>query len=255
MKKQYTRKLIFDLPKEKENLKHVSLDEINPIYQLYEDGSIFSRVAGCFKEPYTKMHKTYLTLNIKGKGTTTFSIDKLIRKYIIGDITPEIEGVEHKPMLGYEGIYQIYSNGQVWSYVKGRWMTACLQSRKKYLLYCLQDAEGKVTTQYVHRLLAQNFILKAPLNDCQVHHKNNNPKDNSLSNLSVLTPLEHKQFHREKIISQQVKARREAVKAQKEKEKEERRQYRLEHPYHHSQQTRKKISMSRKKHFNKLRGE
>ena len=107
---------------------------------------------------------------------------------------PEI-GVEHKPMLRYETKYQIYNNGQVWSYVKNRWMTAC-KTKRGYLLYCLQDAAGNVRTEYVHRLLAQNFIVNGPLNGYEIHHKDHNQQNNSLDNLIIMAPREHVQFHK-----------------------------------------------------------
>ena len=74
-------------------------------------------------------------------------------------------------------------------------MTACLESRGRYFLYCLQSEEGEIRTEYVHRLLAENFILNGPLNSFVVHHKNHNTKDNRIENLEVLTPLEHKLLH------------------------------------------------------------
>ena len=195
MKRDYTRKVLFDLPKDKENMKHVTLTEINPYYELYEDGSIFSRARGCFVRTYLHINNNYYVL-IKAKGgTSTYSKENLVRKYIVGNITPEIEGVEHKPMLGYEGIYQIYSNGQVWSYIKNKWMTAC-PVKQKYLLYCLIDANGNVRTEYVHRLLAENFIVNGPLNGLEVHHKDHNQQNNSLDNLKIMAPVEHDQFHK-----------------------------------------------------------
>ena len=193
-----SKKTLFQLPKEKENIKHVTLTEINPIYQLYEDRTIFSRARGSFVKFYKSRNNQYCVLSVaeEGKTNSTYSVESLVRKYITGKITPQIEGVEHKPMIGYQGIYQIYSNGQVWSYVKNKWLTACLESRGKYKLYCLQDAKGKVKTEYVHRLLAENFILNEPLNGRQVHHKDHNQKNNSIDNLIVLAPLEHIQFHK-----------------------------------------------------------
>ena len=101
MKRDYTRKVLFDLPKDKENMKHVTLTEINPIYELYEDGTVFSKVFGRFVRTYEYKNKLYYNLIRANGGTCTYSREKLVRKYITGNITPEIEGVEHKPMIGY----------------------------------------------------------------------------------------------------------------------------------------------------------
>lgn len=194
-RKQYTRTLLFQLPKEKENMKHVTLTDINPVYQLYEDGSIFSRVKGDFLSPCLCVNSYFYTLTRKNRPTSTYSQANLIRKYITGIITPQIEGVEHKPVIGYEGIYQIYTNGQVWSHIKNKWLVACA-TKRGYLLYCLVDSEGKTKTKYIHRLLAESFILNGPLNGSEVHHKDHNKTNNSIENLEVLTSLEHIKLHK-----------------------------------------------------------
>ena len=260
-RKRWRNRKFFQLPKEKENMKHVQLTDINPIYELYEDGSIFSRARGTFKRSYPFHNSDYYVLILKSQGndkstTSTFSKDNLVRKYITGKIIPQIEGVEHKPMIGYQGIYQIYSNGQVWSFVKNRWMTACYQSKHRYQLYCLQDANGKVKTEYVHRLLAENFILNAPLNGQQVHHKDHNQNNNSLDNLIILAPLEHIQFHKtHRAHSPEFLAKMEANKLERERIANERKQLRKDHPYHHSEQTKRRISEGRKRAYRKARGE
>lgn len=192
---KWIRRTFYQLPVEKENMKHVPLTEINEYYELYEDGSVFSRASGVYIRTYLQFNKQYYVLSRTSGGTCTYSREKLVRKYIEGNITPELEGVEHKPMIGYEGVYQIYSNGQVWSYVKNRWMTAC-KTKRGYLLYCLQDAAGNVRTEYVHRLLAQNFIINGPLNGYEIHHKDHNQQNNSLENLIIMAPREHDQFHK-----------------------------------------------------------
>ena len=74
---------------------------------------------------------------------------------------PEI-GVEHKPMLRYETKYQIYNNGQVWSYKTGKWKTAALQTNGRYYFYCLSNGTDKPKPEYIHRLIAENFILNTP---------------------------------------------------------------------------------------------
>lgn len=194
-KQKYTRTFFYQLPKEKENMKHVTLTDINPVYQLYEDGSIFSRVKGGFIRNYLFGNSYFYTLKRTNRPLSTYSLENLVRKYIVGTITPQIEGVEHKPVIGYEGIYQIYTNGQVWSHIKNRWLTACA-TKRGYLLYCLVDDKGKTKTEYIHRLLAENFILNGPLNGSQVHHKDHNKTNNSIENLEVLSPIEHKKLHK-----------------------------------------------------------
>lgn len=110
---------------------------------------------------------------------------------------PEI-GCEHHPMLRYETKYQIYINGQVWSY-KGRWKKSALQSNGRYLFYCLSVSGHKNKTQYIHKLIVENFILNDVLpENYQIHHIDKNPKNNSPSNLRIVDPISHKQFHKSK---------------------------------------------------------
>lgn len=244
------------LPKEKENMKHVTLTEINPYYELYEDGSIFSKIRGIFLRPQNNKGKQVYIVKApaRGMGFTTLSITQLLRDYFYDKTAPQLEGVEHKPMIGYEGIYQIYSNGQVWSFVKCKWMTACLQSKKRYYLYCLQDAEGKVTTKYVHRLIAENFILNGPLpNKYQIHHKDHNPKNNSVENLQVLAPLEHQQLHKD--LGYHHSPQWLERKAEKDRIKQLERQEKLKHGRHLSEEHKRKISETRIRLFKERRGE
>lgn len=248
MNKKYSKRMRYQLPKEKENMKHATLKDINPVYQLYEDGSLFSRTSGKFIKSYISKGIQYYIIptTYTNSKTSSFGKERLVKKYIIGKVAPQIEGVEHKPMLGYQGIYQIYSNGQVWSYSKFKWMTACLESRKKYSLYCLMDAEGNIRTEYVHRLLAENFILNKPIGNYQVHHKDHNPKNNSLDNLTVLAPLEHQQFHKEnRAHSPQFLAKQAAKKAEKEKQKADKPKRVM------TQQHKRKISEAQKRNWEK----
>lgn len=242
MKRYYERKVLFDLPKDKENMKHVTLTEINPIYELYEDGTVFSRVFGRFVKTYENRNKLYYILIRAIGGSCTYSREKLVRKYIIGNITPEIEGVEHKPMLGYEGIYQIYSNGQVWSYIKNKWMTAC-PVKRKYLLYCLIDANGNVKTEYVHRLLAENFIVNGPLNGLEVHHKDHNQQNNSLDNLKIMAPVEHDQFHKKNRTHSPQFLAKQAIKRKIKQEEKELKKLKGRKKYTHTEKYLKKKGM------------
>ena len=177
--------------------------EGHPSYYIRQDGVVINvhnnKVAKVYKTGPNKKTSSVIIYCPKIKKCTTLSIKHLLKVYFgQKDQLPEIEGIEHKPMLGYQGRYQIYSNGQVWSRLHDRWLVACYQSKGRYLLYCLQDANGKIKTQYLHRLLAENFIVNSPINGLIVHHKDHNTKNNSLENLEVLTPLEHELFHKGK---------------------------------------------------------
>lgn len=91
-----------------------------------------------------------------------------------------------KEIKGYEGLYAVDHQGNVWSVVHN-------SSRRKkklkpyvntggYLRVNLYDINGKVTKCYVHRLVAKAY-LPNPHNLPDVNHKSANKKDNSVENL------------------------------------------------------------------------
>lgn len=230
-----------------------------PRYYICSNGRVWdSKRNRYLKNQRTKDCPGYLSVELNsqdGLKKTSLSVKKLLREYLnIYDPFPQFEGIQHKPMFGYQGIYQIYSDGRVWNIEKGRWMTASPVTQG-YLLYCLVDANKKICTKYIHRLLAENFIVNGSIEGYQVHHKNGDKYDNRIQNLKVLTPLEHEQFHKKKIHSQQTIKKMEERRQKKKEQLEKAKEYRKQHPYHHSLQTRRKISNGLKKHFKSLRGE
>lgn len=101
---------------------------------------------------------------------------------------------------GYEGAYQISSEGRIKSL--GRWTfngllnvfkkerilgKSVLPNGYERAVLCLNH---KSEAFYVHRLVAQAFI-KNPQNKPQVNHKDGNKRNNSVDNLEWVTPSEN----------------------------------------------------------------
>lgn len=92
-----------------------------------------------------------------------------------------------KDIEGYEGLYQISSEGRVKSLGNGKSNNSkerILKSRKDkdgYLLVNLYK-EGKMRSYLVHRLVAQAF-LENPNNLPQVNHRNEYKTDNRVENI------------------------------------------------------------------------
>ena len=88
-----------------------------------------------------------------------------------------------KPLVGYEGLYSINREGQVWSHRRSR----CLKPSncKGYLLVSLYK-DGCSASYGIHRLLGLQFIPN-PANLPDVDHMNTIRSDNRLSNLRWAT--------------------------------------------------------------------
>ena len=95
---------------------------------------------------------------------------------------------------GYEGLYAITPNGQIWSHPKGtnskegRWMALDFSSR--YPMICLTKS-GQKKRHLVHRLVAEAFIAN-PDEYNQVNHINGNRADNRVENLEWVSASQNR---------------------------------------------------------------
>lgn len=85
-----------------------------------------------------------------------------------------------KDIKGYEGLYAITPEGEVWSYRNECFLKPWV-SRNGYFLVNLHK-DGKMKHYYIHRLIAMAFIPN-PNNLPQVNHKDENKANNCLQNL------------------------------------------------------------------------
>lgn len=93
-----------------------------------------------------------------------------------------------KPIKGYEGLYAITEDGQVWSYISNKFLNKRVQKRDGYELVNLYK-DGKQKTFQVHRLVAEAFIPN-PENKPTVDHKDRDKLNNSVENLQWATTKE-----------------------------------------------------------------
>lgn len=85
-----------------------------------------------------------------------------------------------KDIKGFEGLYGITEDGQVFNYKTQKFMKQ-RQDKDGYYRLSLTK-EGKQYTRFIHRLLAEAFIPN-PKNLPLLNHKDENKQNNSLDNL------------------------------------------------------------------------
>ena len=103
--------------------------------------------------------------------------------------------IEWRDVVGYEGLYQVSSDGRIRSldrivphsrygqqFVAGRMLSPQPSGRHEYLHVRLSK-EGKTRTLVLHRLVALAFLGTCP-HGKQVRHGNKGGSDNSVGNLS-----------------------------------------------------------------------
>lgn len=91
---------------------------------------------------------------------------------------------------GYEGLYSISKNGEVFSYRRRKILKPdCVRGYAQVTLY----KNGRSSRHKVHRLVAEAFI-KNPMGFCFVNHKDENKQNNSVENLEWCTAKYNNDF-------------------------------------------------------------
>lgn len=105
---------------------------------------------------------------------------------------------ELKDIKGFEGLYAITKNGQVWSYPrkygkyisKGRFIKSKINKRDGYVYIILTKPIKKQFSFKLHRLVALTYVSN-PKNKREVNHINGIKTDNSVENLEWNTRQEN----------------------------------------------------------------
>lgn len=98
---------------------------------------------------------------------------------------------EWKPIVGYEGVYEISSTARVKRILRAPGATAG-KERKQFVknsgyLFVSLNMGGARKSEYIHDLVAAAFIGVKP-NGCYVNHIDGNKHNNHVSNLEYSTP-------------------------------------------------------------------
>ncbi len=100
-----------------------------------------------------------------------------------------IKGFIMKDITGFEGLYSITEDGQVWSHPKksgtsprpGKWLKPLPLKNTGYLRVCL-SLNQKYHWRYIHRLVALTFIKPVP-GKRLINHKDGIKTNNKIDNL------------------------------------------------------------------------
>jgi len=91
-----------------------------------------------------------------------------------------------KDVIGYEGLYKVSSVGNVKNRFGRNLKPSFGRGYKRVVLF----SKAKDTTKYVHRLVAESFLLNLEKKQT-VNHINGNKLDNKIENLEWLTQKEN----------------------------------------------------------------
>lgn len=102
-----------------------------------------------------------------------------------------------RPVAGYEGIYEVSSNGQVRSVsrrgkTRGKILKPQVRKQRNagHLLLKLRR-DGVQKTKTVHQIVAEAFLGRRP-EGMQIRHLDGNPANNNVSNLAYGTSSENR---------------------------------------------------------------
>lgn len=96
------------------------------------------------------------------------------------------------PIKGWEDLYGITENAEVWSYLKKRFIT--IQTMKTGYKFVSLYRNGKCKGCFVHRLMFETFNRELKPNE-EINHINHVRDDNRIENLQALDKAEHKRMH------------------------------------------------------------
>lgn len=102
---------------------------------------------------------------------------------------------ELKDVPGYEGLYSVTKDGKVWSCELDRFLKPTIRSNR---YYCVGLYKDRIYKNYlVHRLILATWG-DLDLDDTKlvVHHINEDPSDNRIDNLRIMSDYKHRCSHK-----------------------------------------------------------
>ena len=94
-----------------------------------------------------------------------------------------------KDIKGYEGLYAVTKDGQVWSYKSKKFLKPYKAYNGYLRVSLIKDGDRK--NKRVHRLVMETFYPTEGMDDLEVDHIDFNIENNSLNNLRWLSKMEN----------------------------------------------------------------
>ena len=168
------------------------------LYEISKNGEIWSYKNKSIMSSSIHRGKYYIGL-MKDKILKKYSIEKLLElqqysnsKIIIKlniNLSNELFNKVFEDVKGYEGLYKISKNGEIWSYFY-KSILLPIKDELGYYKINLTNKDKKKTKCSIHRLLALQWIPN-PDNKPFIDHIDRNPSNNSLTNLRWATHKEN----------------------------------------------------------------
>ena len=108
------------------------------------------------------------------------------------------EEVMIKDIPGYEGLYQVTSDGRIFSKRRAKFLK--LDDNGNGYKFVLLQKDRKREKVYVHRVVAEAFCVKEKETYNDVHHIDGDTSNNAASNLMWVDEIEHIRAHKSKVV-------------------------------------------------------
>lgn len=100
-----------------------------------------------------------------------------------------------KDIKGYEGLYAVTEDGQVWSYKSKKFLKPYKAYNGYLRVSLIKDGDRK--NKRVHRLVLETYYPIEGMDDLEVDHIDFNIENNSLNNLRWLSKMENCRRHKD----------------------------------------------------------
>lgn len=110
------------------------------------------------------------------------------------------EEIMVKDIPGYEGLYQVTSDGRIFSKRRAKFLKPD-DNGNGYKFVLLQKDRKRVKV-YIHRVVAEAFCVREKETYNEVHHIDGDTSNNAASNLMWVDEIEHIRAHKSKPVEQ-----------------------------------------------------